>query len=410
MTMPTPSRRDVLKSGTAFAVGALAATPLVSAIAAPSASDLTIAEIKTFAMEDGIFVKVVTDSGVVGWGECDAGANGIMEAFIHTELARHVVGRDPFDTEPNWERMFYRNHDFGPGGALANAISGIDIALWDIKGRVLDVPIYRLLGGKYRDWMPVYGSYGTGRWSRMTPKQAADQAEKFVGEGFKTVKCRMQIRESHLNPVADRTIDYVDTIKKRIKDEAELFVDINNGYSAKRAIQIGRILQDDYGMRFYEEPCSDQNHSETAQVVRALDMAVIAGEKEYTPWQLAELIQYADPDFLNPDVIKAGGITGMDKISVLSQVSQKPMILHNTRPTLSTAASLQLVASIPTIGPFLEYPDVDRFPDLIATMVRPLDYDDGALKIPDGPGLGVDIDEARVQARSTSVKVFRKEG
>ena len=206
-------------------------------------------------------------------------------------------------------------------------------------------------------------------------------------------------------PAEDRTIEYVDAIQAEIGSDAELFVDINNGYSAARAIQIGRILQDRYGHRFYEEPCSDQNHVETARVVEALDLGVIAGEKEYTLYQIDELITYANPDFLNPDVIKAGGVTVMKKIAALSQMRQKPIIFHNTRPTISTAATLQLAASTPLVGPFFEYPEADRFEEQIGVVVEYLDVSDGHIVVPETPGIGIDIDEERVIARSTDVNV-----
>ncbi len=402
-----PTRRSVLQglSGAAAASATGVLGGVAAALAAPSESDLRIAEIKTYLMEDGIFVRVTTDSGVSGWGECDAGSNYVMDAFIHSEHAQHVLGEDPFDNEPIYDDMFYRAHDFGPGGALSNSIAGIDIALWDLKARLLEVPLYRLLGGLYRERMPIYGSYGTGRWRGLDKREAVAQAVKFVRDGFRTVKCRMQIREDHLNPADDQTIAYVDAIEKEIGRDAELFVDINNGYSAARAIQIGRILQDEYGHRFYEEPCSDQNHVETARVVDALDLGVIAGEKEYTLFQVDEMITYANPDYLNPDVIKAGGITIMNKIKALSQMRQKPLIFHNTRPTISTAATLQLAASAPTVGPFFEYPDRDRFTGQIAVVEEYLDVRDGFITVPDSPGIGIDIDEEKVIARSSKVNV-----
>lgn len=406
----TTTRRAFLTKG--VAAGLLAAGGCAGlsgpAAAAPSGSDLKIAEVKTFVLgRRGLWVKITTDSGLSGWGETDAGRPKLMEAFVQDYMARHVVGRDPFDTGPVSEEIFYAHHDFGPGGALANAIAGINIALWDLKARILELPLYRLLGGQYRDRIDVYGSYGTDRWTRMTPGEAADKAERFVDLGFRTVKCRMQIRESHLNPIEDRTVEYIDTIHRRLGGRAELFTDINNGYSANRAIQIGRVLQDEYGMRFFEEPCSDQNHSETKQVVDALDMGIIAGEKEYTPWQVEELIRYADPDFLNPDVIKCFGITGMHRIGTLAQVNQKPIIMHNTRPVISTAASLQLAASYPIIGPFMEYMDIaeEKYAREVELCDAYLDYEEGALKIPDTPGIGIEINEARVEALATSVRV-----
>lgn len=392
----------------AASVGALAAMGgeglIAPAYATPTASDLRIRELKTFRMDDALFVKLTTDSGISGWGETDANNVTIMETFVHESLARHVVGADPFNSSPITEAGFYGEHDYGPGGALANAIAGIDIALWDLKGQILGLPIYRLLGGAYRDRIAVYGSFGTRRWTSMTPEQAVAKARKFADLGFRTVKCRMQIRESQLNPSEDRTIEYISAIHRAMRGRVEIFTDINNGYSSNRAIQIGRVLQDEYDMRYYEEPCSDQNHSETRRVVEALDMGIIAGEKEYTPWQLEELIRYADPDYLNPDVIKAMGITGMHRIGVLSQVNQKPIIMHNTRPTISTAASLHLAASYPIIGPFMEYIDLDDYAALMPVMDTRFVYADGFLRVPDGPGLGIRINEERVVARAHAVR------
>ncbi len=401
------SRRELLQSlsGAAFLSASGSLIDSNSAVAAPAESDLRIAEVKTYVMDDALFVRVTTDSGVSGWGECDAGSHAVMSAFIHSEHAQRVLGQDPFDNEPLYDQMFYRSHDFGPGGALSNSIAGIDIALWDLKARLLEVPIYRLLGGLYREKMPLYGSYGTGRWERLDKREAVAQAVTFVREGFRTVKCRMQIREDFLNPVNDQTIEYVDAIENEIGKDAELFVDINNGYSAARAIQVGRILQDKYGHRFYEEPCSDQNHVETARVVDALDLGIIAGEKEYTLFQVDELITYANPDYLNPDVIKAGGITVMEKITALAQMRQKPIIFHNTRPTISTAATLQLAAAAPTVGPFFEYPGKEGFEELIATVTEYPHVADGFITVPESPGLGIDIDEDKVIARASDVKV-----
>lgn len=404
-------RRAVVKAA-ALGLGGAACSPslLTPALAAPRESDLKIIEVKTFAFpRKGFFVKLTTDSGISGWGECDAGRPPLMETLVQDMFARDVLGKDPFDSGPVSDDMFYGNHDFGPGGALANAIAGVDIAMWDLKGKILDLPIYHLLGGQYRDRIEGYASYGVSRWRKMTADEAAARAARYLDRGFRTVKCRMQVRESHLNPPEDMTIEYARTIRRRIGPEPQFFVDINNGYTAKRAIQIGRILREELGMNFFEEPCSDQNHSETKQVVDALDLAIIAGEKEYTPFQVEELIRYANPDYLNPDVIKAMGITGMHKMGVLSQVSQKPIIMHNTLPVVSTAASLQLAASYPIIGPFMEYMDVNDFEEMLTILKTPFRFEDAMLHIPDGPGLGIEIDEARLERLASSVRVARSD-
>lgn len=394
--------RRRLLSGGVFAAGVAAAGP-VGALAAPNSSDLIIRELTVFRLRDALLVKLKTDSGVEGWGECDRSVASTAQELVVSEAARFVLGADPFQSTPALYEFFFHKHD-ALGGILAGAIAGLDIAMWDLKARILDVPIWRLLGGKFRSEMPVYGSYATDRWRRMTPKEAADMGVKLARRGMKTVKCRMQVRESALDPVEDRTVEYVRTISRALPKDIDLFVDINNGYTAKRAIRIGLELYERFGMKYLEEPCSDQNHSHTKEVVDALPMHIIAGEKEYTPYQFQELITYADPDYLNPDVIKAMGITGLQKVGTLSQVNQKPITLHNTRPTVSTAASLHLAASFPIIGPFMEYPDVDKFERLLRIMKKGLDYNEGVMRIPDDPGLGIEIDEEEVRAQALSVE------
>lgn len=394
-------RRKLLSSSAGIAGAALVAP--VGAMAAPQASDLVIRELTVFRLRDALFVKLKTDSGVEGWGECDRSVASTAQELIAAEAARFVLGADPFQSSKALYDFFFAKHD-ALGGILAGAIAGLDIAMWDLKARILDVPIWRLLGGQFRDEMPVYGSYATDRWRKMTPKEAADMAVKFARRGMRTVKCRMQVRESALDPARDRTVEYVETISKRLPKDVDLFVDINNGYTAKRAIRIGLELYERFGMKYFEEPCSDQNHSHTKEVVDALPMHIIAGEKEYTPYQFQELITYADPDYLNPDVIKAMGITGMQKIGTLSQVNQKPITLHNTRPTISTAASLHLASSYPIIGPFMEYPDEDKFTRLMRILKKGLDYNEGMMRVPDGPGLGIEIDEEEVRTQAVSVE------
>ncbi|MEM9839341.1 MAG: mandelate racemase/muconate lactonizing enzyme family protein [Pseudomonadota bacterium] len=394
-------RRQFLNRGAA-GLGAMALGP-VGGFAAPSESDLKITEVTTYLLKDALLVKLKTDSGIEGWGECERGVASTIEELLYTEAAPYVLGEDPFQSTSALYDFFYREHD-QLGGTLAGAIAGLDIAMWDLKARILDVPIWRLLGGQYRDRMNIYGSYATDRWRKMGPKEAADVALKFVRRGFDTVKCRMQVRESALDPREDRTVEYIAAIKKKVPNDIEVFTDINNGYSVKRAILIGQELHDRFGMKYFEEPCSDQNHSNTRKVAEALPMYIIAGEKEYTPFQLQEMVTYADPDYLNPDVIKHMGITGMQRAGIISQLNQKPIIVHNTRPTVSTAASLQLAASYPIIGPFMEYPDEDKFPRLLDIMKEPFQIDGSVMMVPQGPGLGIEIDEAEVQDQARQVR------
>lgn len=364
---------------------------------ARAATPITVKSVETFVVKGACFVKVTASDGAYGWGEADADNAPLMAAFIHNGLKGNVIGQNPWDSEKLWDTMFFRNHDQGPGGALANAIAGIDIALWDLKGRALGVPVHQLLGGAYRDRIRVYGSFGVRGGRAMTADQAAVQAAKFVRQGFTAVKLRMQIRENNQNPEPDPTLVYARAVRKAIGPDIDFLVDLNNGYTAARAVEVGRRLREELNILFLEEPCSDQVHAETAAVVRALDVPIIAGEKEYTRWQHRELITLGNPDFLNPDTIKAGGITEMKKIAAIAQAYGKPIICHNTRPTLGTAASLNFIASIPNCGPLMEYVDVDNFRELMALTRNNARYEKGYLYVPQGPGLGIEVVEAAVR-------------
>ncbi|MDX2269892.1 MAG: mandelate racemase/muconate lactonizing enzyme family protein [Bryobacter sp.] len=357
--------------------------------------------VETFRHAKALAVKLTCENGAYGWGETSSDNPAILEAIVHEALKEEIIGQNAFDAEPNWDRMFYANHDSGPGGALANAIAGIDIAAWDLRGRALKLPVSALIGGRYRERVKVYGSFGVGFGKRLTTDQAAAQARKFVDKGYRAVKVRMQIRENRQNPDPDPTFDYVRAVRSAIGKDVELLVDINNGYTVQRAIEVGLRLNEEFSVRYYEEPASDQYHEESAKIAAALPrMAIIAGEKEYTRWQLRSLIVHGDVDYLNPDVVKAGGITEMKKIAAMAQAFEKQIICHNTRPVWSTAATLHLMASISNAGPFMEYPDEDEFASLLALVQRGFRYADGYLSVPTTPGLGVEVDEAALRKNS----------
>ncbi len=390
-----PTRRAVLGSLSGAALAAV--MPARASVGARYRAASTVKSVETFRLADALLVRIEDTSGTVGWGEAAPDSIPVAEAFITQELARVVIGQDPFDVERHWDRMFYSNHDLGPGGALPNAIAGIDLALWDLMGKRLGLPVCDLLGGRYREKIRAYGSFGIGTNRRLTPAGAAAKAKKFVDAGFTVVKLRMQIRELQQDPRDDYTLSYARAVRAAIGPNVRLLVDLNNGYTPARAVEIGRILERELQVMFLEEPVSDQTHRLTAEVVRALDVPIIAGEKEYTRWQLRELIVDGNPDYLNPDTIKAGGLTEMKKIAAIAQAYDKPIICHNTRPALGTAASLHFIASIRNCGPVIEYPDVDEFKDQLALFPQQIDFRDGFLHVPLRPGLGITPDEAAVR-------------
>ncbi len=390
-------RSFLVKASTSALVG----NSIIAATATPvNRSDIKITDVKVFQFEKGsdkaVFVKVETNEGTAGWGECSPNFSPVIKEVVNVSLKPLLIGKDPFATEPLWEEMLYVNHDLGAGGALTYAIAGVDCALWDLKGKILGVPVYQLLGGKFVDKVLAYGGFGL-KGGEVPVNEAVGRAVKLAERGFKVIKLRMQIRENNLNPDPDPTLKYYKEIKQALGNEVELFVDPNEGYTAYRAIEIGKKLQNDYGMRYYEAPCPEEAHRETRQVVEALDMAVMSGEKAYNRWQFRDLILNANPDMINPDICKAGGISEGMKIAALANAFHKQVVAHNTKPTLATAATLHVLASIPNTGPFVEYIDRDIFPTIISVFDEDVRFEEGYLYLPEAPGLGLVINEKRLE-------------
>jgi L-alanine-DL-glutamate epimerase-like enolase superfamily enzyme len=400
------SRRAFLKNAAllgAVATTAPGAVAQPSPAAAPSRGDVKIRDVRSYVVDKAILVEVVSDAGVSGWGECSFDGGTLMKNFVDQLFKKLVVGKSVWDTRKLWDGMFYENHDLGPGGALPNAIAGVDIALWDLKGRLLGLPICQLLGGKYRDKIEVYGSVPVRRF-RVSIDDCVKHCRHFVEQGYKCLKVRMQIREHYLNPDPDPTFAYVAAVRKAVGDSIELMVDANNGYSAQRAIQTGRRLYEKWNVTYFEDPVSDQNLAEMAQVTAALnDMEIVAGEKCYTRWQIKDLITQGNVDIINPDVVKVGGITELDRIGHLATCYQKPIQLHNTRPTISTAASIHCIATFSTVARFVEQPILEGFDGLFRLFRNRVRIENGWLHLPEGPGHGLEVDADAVRAAALKV-------
>jgi L-alanine-DL-glutamate epimerase-like enolase superfamily enzyme len=398
------SRRNFLQASAI--AGAAAVLPKPEAVTADiatngvnPASRVKVAEVRTYKLKDALYVQVVADNGQSGWGEASPNNRHVVETFIHHGLKEHVIHRNVWDAEPIWDDMFFANHDLGPGGVMQYAIAGIDVALWDLRGKLVNQPVYRLLGGGYRDRIRAYGSFGLNLGARkpLTKEDAARTAAKFVERGFTAVKARTQYRERNLNPWPDPTFDYFKAMRQAVGDKVELLACLNSSYTAARAIELGRRLHGELGINYIEEAVSTHNLHELAQVCEALPFPVIAGETEYHRWRMRDLIDIGKVGMLNPDVVKCGGLTEVKKIAALAQACSKPLKLHNTRPLLSTAAALHLLASISNAGPFVEYPDIDKFRDQMAFLRTGVEFKDGALLVPHRAGLGIELDEAAIK-------------
>ncbi|SFF52863.1 galactonate dehydratase [Thermoflexibacter ruber] len=357
-----------------------------------------ITNVKAYAHQKASYVKVETDAGISGWGEGDHEFTPINAKIVDEILKPVLIGKDPFDTEHLWTEMFFEGFEGGSTGFVPGAVAGVDNALWDLKGRILEMPVSKLLGGNKLEKIAVYGSYGRRKKGGFkTPDEMASEGMKFVEAGYKTIKARMQLYDRDRNPPFNFTYDCIKAIRKTVGDEIEIFVDFNNGYTAGKAIELGLKLHEHFNIKVIEEPVSSMDYAGLRQVVEALPCEVNAGEHEYNKWQFRDLIIHGNPDCLNLDLIKCGGISECKKISGMAQAFEKEIMVHNTRPTLATAASLNFIGSITNAAKVQEFAGMRTELGLNQLFNNSLKFADGFLFIPTEIGLGLEVNEKEME-------------
>ncbi len=387
------TRRDLIRTAAGAALAAKAwARPAAPPAAPPK---LKVTDIKTYVMKTGqIFTEVFTDAGVTGFGECSPMMHGAaFAAIIDKAIKPYAVGQNPFDVEKIWRAAYFGKYKLGPMGIFLEALAGVDIALWDIMGKALGVPCYMLLGGKVRDKVPLYASFM--RHHRQ-PADEVKQIEKWVARGFQAIKIH-PYEYWAFDQGYDDTLDVVKAVRSAFGDKLTLLVDVNNSYSVHRAVEVGRRLED-YNVALFEEPIAAYDYAGYKRLCAALDIAVGAGEQEYTHWQHKDLIVQGEVDVIQPDVIKCGGLTELRKIGVIASVFNRPIRCHNTQPTVGTAAHYHFWISDPMCLYEQEYQaETYALRDQTPILKEPLEIRDGFLTMPDRPGLGIEIDRKVLQ-------------
>lgn len=352
--------------------------------------------IATILPTGSIFVRVKTDEGITGLGECSPMNSKVLAHFVDTALKPLLIGKDPLEIEKRWNEMFFRTYKLGVQGVQPEAISGVDIALWDILGQVAGLPIHTLLGGCYRDRVLMYCSIGGG--AHMSVAEMVRKVEDALEKGFRAIKIRMDWRADHQDIDLAKDMQMFRECRKVCSDDIPLSFDANNGYSVHAAIQQGRKFED-LGIYHYEEPVPQYDYAGLAQVANALDVPVSAGEHEYTRWQFRDLILQAGVDILQPDVVKCAGITEMKKIATLAETFNKGFVPHQTQPTVGTAANLHVIAALNWATRPQEY--TGQRPQLDAYFREPLLFKDGYIEVPKKPGLGLEWDEAALDGMTS---------
>ncbi len=343
-----------------------------------------------YATRSSCVVEVETDAGVTGWGEC-YGPAAVNKALIETQYAPRVVGRDPFDVEVVWEDLYNRIKDYGAQGFSITALSGIDIALWDIMGRATGLPVHKLIGGAHRKEVQAYA---TGLYfidmDRLV-EEAVEEALEYKEQGFRAIKMKIGL--------GDPKLDFrrVRAVRDAIGPDIALAVDANHCFTVPQAIRLGRMLEE-LDLLWFEEPISPEDHDGYAQVAQALDLAVAGGENDFTRWGFRDVIAKKAMDIVQPDVCAAGGISEMRKIATLASAFGVECVPHAWGSAIGLAATVQFLAALPDqppafrpIPPMLEFEQTPN-PLRDALAREPIVQRRGIVAVPDGPGLGIEVD------------------
>ena len=348
----------------------------------------------TNSRQDAAIVVVRTDEGLVGYGEAK-GTPVVMKVLVEEIFAPQLLGEDATRVEYLWEKLYSASrlglalkhgrpyHRAGSRGETLHALSGVDVALWDIAGKSLGVPIYRLLGGRVRDRLPAYASGG---WA--PPDQTADEVLGYRAQGFRGVKIRVGGLDEPQFP--ERSLVRLRRAREALGDDVGLMMDAHGALTPDRAIRLGQAAGE-LNIGWFEEPVlADDDLEGLAEVRRRVPMPVTTGESETTRFAFRDIVEHRAADILQPDVAVVGGLTEARRVAALAHAHGLPIAPHVWGSALLWAASLQLAAATPNVIVFefcqAYYP---LLYDLLTTPVRV--GADGFVSVPDGPGLGIEL-------------------
>ena len=319
------------------------------------------------------------------------------EDLIDDHLAPAIIGKDPRETTPRFEDMMRAGSAVEMGGAIFCAIAGLDIALWDIKGKAFGVPISNLLGGARRDSIPVYAS---SMRRDLTPLEEGRRAASFVEQGYTGYKLHSAVPGVDSITPPTRPWHTVTEVRAAVGDDIDILVDVNGAFSVHHSIEIGTALEH-LGVFHFEEPRPAQDLEGLAQIADALTIPVASGEMIYTHHDYRDLILKGRVDIIQPDIVKVPGFTEFMRIDALASAFNVPITVHNTQPILSTVAHLHYCAASAMVPYSQEYNiEPISIRDEWPILKEPLQVVDGHIAVPTGPGLGVELDEDMVRRLS----------
>lgn len=357
-----------------------------------------IARVEAFHVDWGrsrsAWVRIWDAEGRSGLGEASpmGGGNASLE-IVAGLFAPALLGQDPLDQAVIQDRLFHQHAKLGPDGALAAALAAVDIALWDLKGKILGQPIYRLLGGAWRLRLPFYASVG-GNAGR-SPDEVCRVVERWLPLRPHLVKIRLDADRTRRDEDLEGDEQRITAVRRLLGPGFPLAFDANNNYSVQGAIRIGRLLAE-LGCAWFEEPVQHYHLGALEKVASALDLPIAAGEQEYTLQGIQRLID-AGVGLLQPDIVKTGGFTGLGQMAALARAHGVDLVPHQTQPTIGHTANLHLGASLLHGHHPCEWNDPSGQQDVV--LRAPLRPTDGHFVLGDAPGLGLQPDEEQLARR-----------
>ncbi len=357
-----------------------------------------------------LFIEVRTDEGVTGWGEITTTtrpANRAIAAVVRT-LNDLLIGEDPSQIERIWHKTFRSFTYMGTRGATSQAVSGVDIALWDIRGKVLGQPIYELLGGKVRDEILLYTHPDQ---SRFTSKEGVEaEIRAIVDSGHTALKFdpfphhgRAWMNDDYLDGGMSRQGEAeAATLTAHIREitgpDIEILIDAHGRFNVPTAIRLCRRLEDAGQIDWFEEPVPVESYRALQQVREAVDAAITVGERLHTRWEFVPIFEARLADYIMPDVTWAGGISELKKISTMAEAYYIPVSPHDASGPINVVAGAQVMMTVPNFYRLeTSRYDLGKYDQMIET---PLDNQGGSLRLSTAPGLGVTMNMDYLRAHA----------
>ena len=359
---------------------------------------MKITKLETFRIRPRwLLLRVETDEGIIGWGEpVVEGRAATTQACVH-ELEPYLIGRDPRNIEDIWQSI-YRGGFYRGGPVLTSALSGIDQALWDIKGKALGVPVYELLGGKVRDKVEVYSWIDSG-----SPEEAAKSALDKVAHGFRKVKMTGTTEHGWINdtPTMDALLERVQAVRDAVGPNVGIGIDFHGRVHQGTCKQLLKELEPMKPM-FVEEPVLVENIDVFERLHRFTSIPLATGERNYTRWGFKDLLERGCVDIIQPDLSHAGGISEVRKIAAMAECYDVAVAPHCPLGPVALASCLQIDFSCinacvqeQSLG--MAYNKGQEIGDYLKDQ-SVFQYKDGYVELMNGPGLGVEVDEEKVRA------------